>query len=87
MGAEEKWGYKISSAYIRNVFVPFVLPFNHLEVLGIKPVESGESLNYYEAEQFGLANLKELGSLYIHGTGHEHLASDTKDEQSHRSCW
>lgn len=86
MGAEEKWGYKVSSAYNRNAFVLFDLPFNLLVILGIKRVEAGETLNKYEAEQFGFAYSKELGNLYIHGTGREHLATDTKDEQSHISC-
>lgn len=84
---EGKWGYKVSSAYIRNAFALFVLPFHLLVILGITAVEAEESLSYTEAEQFGLANSKELGNLYIHGAGHGHLATDTKDEQSHTSCW
>lgn len=87
MGAEEKWGYKVSFAYIRNVFVLFVLPLHLLVILGIWPVGAGESLNDIEAEQFGLADSKELGNLYIHGAGRGHLATDTKDEQSRTSCW
>lgn len=86
-GQRKKWGYKVSSAYIRNAFVLFVLPLHLLVILGMRPAEAGESLNYTEGEQFGLANSKELGNLYIHGAGHGHLATDTKDEQSHTSCW
>jgi len=68
MGAEGKRGYKVSSAYIRNAFVLFVLPLHLLVILGIRPIESGESLSYTETEQIWPRKLKRTGkSVYPWG--------------------